>query len=368
MTLVRPVGSITTESKELHKQLEGILHNDVSASRLPIGLIGCGWIGGMQLEAYRSAGFNVVAVGDRHLERAEAHRDKFFPNAAAFGSLDELLNFPGLAILDVATHPEGRSETILRGIDAGLHVLSQKPFVEDLFSGIELEEAARKRGVLLSVNQNGRWAPHFSVMLRGVASDLIGDIVSADFSVYWPHDQIVAEMPEFASMQDLILFDFGAHWFDLVGVLGPTEGLRVSAVVDKRPGQSISAPLQASATIWGAEFFSTVNFRAGERFAEAGAFRVVGTKGVITHEGSSLGGDTVELWTELGHVTVEIRNDWFTFGLSGAMGALLDAVESGEAPSSSPESAMRGLQIAFAALESSRAGRPIEVGSVARRL
>lgn len=364
MTLDTTYTSIKSPSTELIRELERTLGSAACSSRLPIGLVGCGWIGGMQLDAYRGAGFNVVAICDRHLDRAEAYRDRYFPDAVALGSFEEILSFPDLSVLDLATHLGGRPEKVLRGIEAGLNVLSQKPFVEHVAVGAELAEAARKHGVTLAVNQNGRWAPHFGVMLRAVGAGLIGDVVSADFSVSWPHDQIVAEMPGFASMSDLILFDFGAHWFDLIGVLAPAGGLSVSAVAMSRRGQSIAAPVQASATVWGDGFISTVNFRAGERFAEAGEFRISGTRGVITHVGGSLGGDTVEIWTEFGPATVTISDDWFSHGLAGAMGALLDAVETKTTPSNSPESALRGLQITFAAVEAARTGQPIAVGSV----
>ena len=45
---------------------------------------------------------------------------------------------------------------------AGKHVLSQKPFVLDLDDGTRLADLADESGVVLAVNQNGRWAPHLS--------------------------------------------------------------------------------------------------------------------------------------------------------------------------------------------------------------
>lgn len=359
--------SVGSASSELRGAIEGALRETGSPPPLPIALIGCGWIGGMQLEAYRAAGFTVVAVCDRHLERAEDYRDRYFPDARAYDSVDELIAHPGLAIVDVATHLEGRPETVLRCIQAGLNVLSQKPFVEQLSVGIDLAQAARDHGVILAVNQNGRWAPHFGAMLAVVDAGLIGEVVSADFSVFWPHDEIIGGMPAFASMEDLILFDFGAHWFDLIGALAPPGQLAAEAVAVPRRGQSIAAPLQASATVAGDGFVATVDFRAGERFAETGTFRVSGTAGVISHTGLSLGGTSVEVANALGTATVSISDDWFSHGLTGAMRALLDAVAAGTPPPHTPESALRGLEIAFAALESARRGGPVEVGTAISR-
>lgn len=333
----------------------------------PIGLVGCGWIGGLQLAAYRASGFEVVAICDRTLEKAVRYRDEYFPEAGAYASLDEMLQHPSLGVVDIATHVDGRPDTVRRCLEAGLPVLSQKPFVEDLEVGAELSRVARGKGVTLAVNQNGRWAPHFGAMLAFVRAGLIGDVVSADFQVTWPHDQVVAEMPAFASMQDLILFDFGAHWFDVIGVLAPATALRASAHTGTRAGQQIPAPLQASAIVSGEGFMATVDFRAGERFAEVGSYRVAGTKGVITHTGRSLGGDSVSLYTAYGEAVVAISDDWFTHGLAGTMRALLESLSTGRPAPHSAESAMVGLTIAFAAAESARTGAPVEVGSARTR-
>ncbi len=247
----RPFLSVASDSSALRKALEVALETRDPKASIPIGLVGCGWIGGLQLEAYAAHGFSVVALFDREPERARGYRDRFFPQAEVHSSLDSLIAHPGLKVIDVATHPEGRPETIFRCLTGGLNALSQKPFANDLAVGEAISRAARTRNVAVAVNQNGRWAPHFAAMLAAVRAGIIGDVVSADFSVAWPHDLVVESKSAFADLIDLVLFDFGAHWFDLVGVLAPLGPLVVHAVTLARPGQTIAAPLQASVIISG---------------------------------------------------------------------------------------------------------------------
>ena len=64
-------------------------------------------------------------------------------------------------------------------------MLSQKPFVLDLDQGEELVSLADKNGVKLAVNQNGRWAPHFSYIRNAIMNGLIGRVVSVDLSLQW---------------------------------------------------------------------------------------------------------------------------------------------------------------------------------------
>lgn len=357
------------ESSEpsLTASIEEALHASKPQVQLPIGLIGGGWIGELQLAAYQRSGFDVAAICDRNAGRAAALRDQYFPDAAAYESVTALLEDDRVQVMDLATHVDGRAALVDRCLDAGLHVMCQKPFVERLEIGEALSEHADRARLRLAVNQNGRWAPHFGAMLAVVEADLIGDVVSADFFVAWPHDVVVADRSLFSEMADLILYDFGAHWFDLVGVLAGSGPLEVRAVVARRPGQRISAPLQASAVITGADFMSTVVFRAGERYAEQGSYRVSGTRGVITHLGASLGGHEVTVHCDGGTATIHTDDDWFAHGLAGSMGSLLRSITDDTEPPHHARSSLRGLSIAFAALDSAASGEAVAAGSATSR-
>ena len=152
-----------------------------------IGLIGCGGITESHLKAYQHAGFQVVAFTDVDRERAVARRDAFYPQGEVFKDYRELLQSAEVDVVDIATHPEPRVEIIEAALRSGRHVLSQKPFVVDLETGIRLTSLARECGCLLAVNQNGRWAPHFSYIRAAVAAGYIGDVVGVNVTIHWDH-------------------------------------------------------------------------------------------------------------------------------------------------------------------------------------
>lgn len=335
-----------------------------------VALVGCGWVANEHLRSYAAAGVRVVGLFDRGRDKAVALRDAYYPDARVYNSLEELLEDTRVEIVDVATHVDSRAAIITHAIRAGKHILSQKPFVEDLRVGAELARLAKEAGVVLAVNQNGRWAPHFGALLGCVASGVIGQVASADFFVAWEHDTDVASRPAaalFSSMQDLILFDFGAHWFDLVGVLAPDEPLEVRATTAMRAGQVIAAPTQAEATISSPSFFATLNFRSAERFAETGWYRVSGTEGVVTFTGRSLGGEKVTVTTSEGEATIHVSDDWFGHGMVGTLRELIRAIDSKDEPSNSAESALRGLSLCFAATVSAQNGDVVSAGAQHRR-
>ena len=89
------------------------------------------------------------------------------------------------------------------------------------------------RGLKLAVNQNGRWAPHLAYIREAVRAGLIGEVTGVHVEIRWNHGWIAGT--SFEAMDDLILWDFGVHWFDfLASVIG---GPRAFRSCDDRPSR-----------------------------------------------------------------------------------------------------------------------------------
>src|SRR5579863_3476655 len=125
---------------------------DPIAYRPGIGLIGAGGITSFHLEAYKRAGYRVLAISNPTLSKAAERRDAFFPGALISTDHNAVLTCPGVEVVDIATHPAPRVALIEAAIDAGKHVLSQKPFVLDLDVGERLCDRAASRRVRLAIN------------------------------------------------------------------------------------------------------------------------------------------------------------------------------------------------------------------------
>ena len=81
----------------------------------------------MQTNDLLKNGFSVTAVGSRTLESARAFADEFgIP--AAHGSYAELVADPDVDVIYVSTPHPFHAENALLALDAGKHVLMEKPF------------------------------------------------------------------------------------------------------------------------------------------------------------------------------------------------------------------------------------------------
>jgi predicted dehydrogenase len=330
-----------------------------------IGMIGTGGISGSHLDAYRTAGWEVAALWNRTRAKAEAKAAEYCPEARIEDDWRAMLADGEIDVIDVTLHPEPRAEIIAAALDAGKHVLSQKPFVSDLDTGEDLVKRAEDRGVRLAVNQNGRWAPHKAWMREAVRAGLIGDVISAHVGVHWNHGW-TAGTP-FDEIEDLILYDFGVHWFDFVNSLAPGRARSVFATATPAKGQANKVPLLAQAMIRLDGGQATVAFDGGVPTGPRDTTFVGGTGGSLMSDGPDLGRQAVTLTTPEGIARPRLEGQWFNDGFRGTMGELLCAIEERREPSNGARENLDSLALAFAAVRSRITGREVEVGA-ARRL
>lgn len=322
-----------------------------------IALIGAGGIASAHLDAYRTAGFDVVAICNRTPAKAQDLRDEYFPTALVTDDVDALLADESIAVFDITPHPADRLPLIEKALIASKHVLSQKPFVLDLAVGKRLIEMATAQGVKLAVNQNGRWAPHMAYMREAVHAGLVGEVTACHVAIHWDHSWIAGTA--FESMQDLIFHDFAIHWFDF---LASIVGDRVCSVVgmqSRARGQTVKPPMLAQALVRLDGGQASLVFDAATPFGSQDSIYIAGTQGSLASVGPDLGRQSVSLTTQAGRATPALTGTWFNDGFRGAMGELLCAVEQGREPGNNARDNLKSLALAFAAIKSARKGEEI---------
>jgi len=331
------------------------------AYRPRMGVIGAGGIVSAHLDAYRTAGWEVAAICNRTLAKAGARAAEFAPQARVTDRWEDVLNDPAIDVVDITPHPADRLPIIEAALRAGKHVLSQKPFVLDLAAGRRLVALARENGVKLAVNQNGRWAPHLAYMREAVRAGLIGEVISTHISIHWNHGWIAGT--PFETIEDVILYDFGIHWFDFLrSIIGP-RAQTVFAAAARATGQSAKAPLLAQVLVQMEGGQASLVFDGATPSGPRDTTFIAGTKGSLLSDGPDLGQQAVTLTTAAGIARPRLQGTWFNDGFRGAMGALLAAIEDDTEPANGAAENLDSLALAFAAIQSRRTGQPVRVGA-----
>jgi len=153
------------------------------------GILGPGGIASAQTTDLLGNGFTVAAVGSRSLDRAEEFAGRFgIPTA--YGSYAELVADPALDVIYVATPHSAHYDDARLALEAGKHVLLEKPFTVTERQAAVLVELAASSGLVILEAMWTRYLPHMLRLREIIAAGTIGDvrIVIADHSQKLPSD------------------------------------------------------------------------------------------------------------------------------------------------------------------------------------
>ena len=328
-----------------------------------IAMIGCGGITKHHLAAYRSMGYRVVALCDVDQQRADARRAAYYPDAQVYTDHKELLRRDDIEVVDITTHPPVRPPIIEAALHAGKHVLSQKPFVTDIDVGQRLVALAEQRNRELAINQNGRWAPHFSYARQAIAAGLLGEVTGVHISVHWNHGWVSGT--PFEQVKHLILFDYAIHWFDIVRCFLPEARVRqVFAATARSRTQQVAPHLLAQVSIECDGALASLVFYADTRFGSQDRTYITGSEASIVSIGANEKQQMLTVYLTGGTITPELVGSWFDDGFAGTMGELLCAIEEGRPSTISARDNLRSLELCFAAVSSAEQHLPVEPGRV----
>lgn len=175
-------------------------------------LIGCGYFGQIQLEAWRRMpDVEIVAACDPRLEAAAQSAPR------AYASAEELLDRESLDFLDIATRPDTHLELVRLTAQRGIPTIVQKPLAPSWTEAVELVRIAREAGIRLMAHENWRWQPWYREVKRRIEAGEIGSVFGyrlemcqADGLGPSPYPN----QPYFAEMPRLILFESLIHPID----------------------------------------------------------------------------------------------------------------------------------------------------------
>lgn len=120
---------------------EGIV---VAASGLGIGIIGTGWGARVQVPIFKEAGLDVVALAGRDAAKTRRIADEYGVRDA-YGDWRELVDNPAVQLVSIVTPPNEHLEMVTAALDAGKHVINEKPTAMDAREARAMLELAQAR-------------------------------------------------------------------------------------------------------------------------------------------------------------------------------------------------------------------------------
>lgn len=176
------------------------------------GIIGCGYFGQIQLEAWRRIPEGeIVAACDLDPERARRAAPR------AYTSAEEMLDRERLDFVDIATRPDSHLPLVRLAAQRGIPVICQKPMAPDWTSAVAMVEAAESAGIPLMIHENWRWQPWFREAKQRIERGDIGRPIAYSFRLRRRDGDgplPYARQPYFRGMPRLMIHEMLVHQID----------------------------------------------------------------------------------------------------------------------------------------------------------
>jgi predicted dehydrogenase len=343
--------------------------HEVTIPMIRIAIAGCGSVSRHYLnDLQTSQHAQVVAVCDMFEERARERAEEFgVPRV--FTDVDEMLSQCEFDMLINLTSMQQHYPINLKALQAGKHVLCEKPFATSLEEGRTLIETAKQRGVYLWGAPTVVTSPAFQCMASLLAQKAVGDVYVARA---WYGHAGPSWGPWFYQKGGGCLFDLGVYNITtLTGLLGPARSVTalMGTAIKERfvEGQHVHVEADDNTIVLmdhGNSIFSCLmtGFVYGP-YHEERTIELVGTKGSINMLGWDWHPKGVEVWDGEASAWKVVCEDQKGYNWNQGGSYLARCLATGEKPLMTAEHAFHVLEVMLAAQKSAATGQRIEVHS-----
>lgn len=147
---------------------------------IPVAVVGCGYWGPNLIRNFSACPrTKLVAVCDQDPARLE-RMTRMYPSAAGVSSFEDLLKRDDVQAIAIATPVKTHAPFALAALEAGKHVLVEKPLASSVRDAELMVEAAAKRNLVLMVDHTFVFSPPVRKIKEYVESGELGELLYLD--------------------------------------------------------------------------------------------------------------------------------------------------------------------------------------------
>lgn len=150
-------------------------------------VIGMGGISRTHIEAYRKFPDRcaVAALSDCFIEKARQKKDEFELEAAIYDNYRLILDDPRIDLVSICTPPYTHASIAIDCLNAGKHVICEKPMASSLAECDAMIAASEASGKILAIIAQNRFRAPIQRLKKVLESGLAGRILHAQVDSFW---------------------------------------------------------------------------------------------------------------------------------------------------------------------------------------
>jgi predicted dehydrogenase len=328
-------------------------------------VVGAGGISGAWFPPLIAEKVRVQAVVDLNLVSAQEKIARYGLDAEASSDLSAMLDKYCPDFVVDLTIPEAHCAVTCAALRAGAHVIGEKPMASSMAEARRMVQASEESGRLYMVSQSRRWDARHDQVARVVRGGKIGELttINCDFYIGAHFGGFRDEMPS------PLILDMSIHHFDLARFLTGVDPVSVYCREFNPRGSWYRGDAAASAIF---EMSDGVIFTYRASWCAEGCptswngdWRFVGTRGSLLYERDQVPrGQVVASDSGFSRKLRDLKVPApraMKYGMHGALREMLAFLRTGEMPQTECHDNIKSLAMVFAAMESNKQGRKVEV-------
>ena len=198
--------------------------------KIGAAVVGYGGMGSWHANRLRTSDVaELIGVYDVKPERNEAAREA---GIFAYGSLKEMLDDESVGLVTVAIPNDAHEEVVTKCLEAGKHVICEKPVTLTMESLDRMIAAAERNGVLFTTHQNRRWDVDYLAMKRVHDSGELGKVINIESRIHGSRG-IPSDWRGEKIHGGGMLYDWGIHLVDqMLMIFGFENIVSVQCICD----------------------------------------------------------------------------------------------------------------------------------------
>lgn len=334
---------------------------------LQVGLGGFGrsWAAEVVPSVHGAVLAGCVDVDPAALEGARSltslHADRYF------SSLEDALAATEADAVLITAPLQAHVPAALAALEAGKHVLMEKPFAPSLGEAQTVVDSAAARGLVMMISQNYRFFPAVRAVTSLVERGSLGavDAVHVDFRRF--DNAAPAGAHRHYRFPQPMVVDMGIHHFDLMRLVLGREPIEVYCRAWNPPWSKYEEPAEMMAVVR-FEGDVMVSYRgswlsSGEPTPWAGEWRMELSDGEIawtSRDGKPIERADAVMIRQRGETAERLVLPSIRYvGRAGSLDAFIRAIRTGDEPETSGRENLKTLALTLAAVESAQTQRPV---------
>ncbi|EEB07110.1 GFO/IDH/MocA family oxidoreductase [Schizosaccharomyces japonicus yFS275] len=158
--------------------------------------------------------FEIYACWERRATPQQSKARDAYPSITVYTQLDDLLADKKVDLVIVSLPPEVHFDAVKKSLEAGKHVICEKPFTATAQEAQTLFDLADRSGRLLAVYQNRRWDGDYLTTKALVESGRLGDVVEFESHIDRYRLARKGTWKDIPGPGNGLVYDLGTHLID----------------------------------------------------------------------------------------------------------------------------------------------------------